>query len=50
MIVGMAVSTPAAKKLGALGTSIKASGAPPSPEQSASSGGCSIASSWPQRS
>jgi uncharacterized membrane protein len=35
MIVGMAVSTPTAKKLGALGTSINASGAPPSPEQAA---------------
>jgi uncharacterized membrane protein len=38
MIVGMSVSTPAARKLGALGASIKASGAPPSLEQAATLG------------
>lgn len=34
-ILGMAVNTPAAKKMGALIGSIQASGAPPSPEQGA---------------
>jgi uncharacterized membrane protein len=38
MIVGMSVNTPAARKLGALGASIKASGAPPSQEQAAQLG------------
>ena len=38
MGVGMGVSTPASKKLGALMASIKASGAPPSPEQAAQLG------------
>jgi uncharacterized membrane protein len=38
MIFGMAVNTPAARKLGVLGASIKASGTPPSPEQAAQIG------------
>lgn len=38
MVVGMSVNSPTAKKLGALTGAIKASGAPPSPEQAAQIG------------